>query len=94
MDGRLNRWERRTQWPLAGAALIFLAAYARPILQPDLDEGWRRTSSAVAWGGWAVYAADYLFRLVIAERRTEFIRGNLIGCTPGSMIRKAPAGRL
>jgi voltage-gated potassium channel len=78
MNTRLARWEKRSEWPLAAAALVFLAAYAWPILQPDLDEGWRRTCSAVAWAVWAMYAADYLIRLVLAERRTDFVRRNLI----------------
>ena len=78
MGTRLTDWERRTEWPLAGAALVFLAAYAWPILQPDLPEGWRRTCSAVGWAIWALYAADYLFRLAIAERRLGFVRRNLV----------------
>ena len=78
MDTRLRHWERRTEWPLAGAALIFFAAYASPILQPDLHIGWRRTCSAVSWGVWAVYAVDYLIRLTIAERRADFVRRHLI----------------
>lgn len=78
METRLTRWERRTEWPLAASALIFLAAYTWPILQPGLDDGWRRTCSVVSWGVWAVYAADYLVRLAIAERRLEFVRRNLI----------------
>jgi voltage-gated potassium channel len=78
MDTRLTRWERRTKWPLAAAAVVFLASYAWPILQPDLDQSWRRACSAVAWGVWAVYAADYLIRLVIVDRRPEFVRRNLM----------------
>ena len=30
------RWERATEWPLMIAAIVFLAAYAVPILDPDL----------------------------------------------------------
>ena len=83
MDTRLARWEQRTGWPLAAAALVFLAAYAWPILQPDLDEGWRRACSAVAWGVWAVYAADYVIRLLVAERRSQFVGQNLIDLAAG-----------
>ena len=78
MNTRLARWEKRTEWWLAAAAMVFLVAYAWPILQPDLDERWRDACSAVAWAVWVVYAADYLARLVIAERRLEFARRNLI----------------
>lgn len=78
MDTRLARWERRTEWPLLVAALVFLGTYAWPILRPDLDEAWRRTCSAVSWIVWAAYAADYLIRLIIAERRWDFVRQNLI----------------
>jgi hypothetical protein len=31
---RLDRWERRTEWLLAGVTALFLAAYAWPILHP------------------------------------------------------------
>ena len=30
------RWERATEWPLMIAAIVFLATYAVPILDPDL----------------------------------------------------------
>jgi hypothetical protein len=31
-----RRWEQATEWPLMIAALVFLAAYAVPILNSDL----------------------------------------------------------
>jgi hypothetical protein len=31
-----RRWEKATNWPLMLAAVIFLAAYALPVLDPDL----------------------------------------------------------
>ena len=34
--GLRRRWERATNWPLMVAAVIFLAAYALPVLDPDL----------------------------------------------------------
>ena len=36
---RARRWERATDWPLIIAGIIFLAAYAIPILRPDLPRG-------------------------------------------------------
>jgi voltage-gated potassium channel len=78
MDTRLTRWEKRTEWFLAAAAVVFLVAYAWPILWPDVSESWRRNASAVSWAVWAVYAVDYLIRLAIAERRREFVRRNLL----------------
>lgn len=37
---RLQRWERRSEWPLTAAALVFLVAYAVPISNP----GWTATN--------------------------------------------------
>ena len=31
-----RRWEQATNWPLMAAAVVFLAAYAVPVLDPDL----------------------------------------------------------
>lgn len=39
-------------WPLTMAAVLFLAAYAWPILEPGLPEPWLgtcRTTTVVAW---------------------------------------------
>jgi len=32
-------WEHGAEWPLTIAALLFIAAYAYPILNPDLSAG-------------------------------------------------------
>ena len=34
-----RRWEKATSWPLMVGAVIFLAAYALPVLEPDLPTG-------------------------------------------------------
>jgi voltage-gated potassium channel len=36
---RLREYERRTAWMLTAAAVLFLAVYAWPILDPDLPSG-------------------------------------------------------
>lgn len=35
-EHRRDRWERAAEWPLTAAAVLFLAAYAWPILDPEL----------------------------------------------------------
>ena len=39
-ETRREAWERRTEWPLTVAAVVFLATYAWPILDPELDYEW------------------------------------------------------
>jgi voltage-gated potassium channel len=54
---RLDRFETRTEWPLAAVAIIFLAAYSyRVLAQPQgLAE---RTMDVVIWTTWAVFLVD------------------------------------
>lgn len=66
---RIARWDRRTEWPLAVAALAFLLAYAWPILDPDLAAGWKTACEWVVVLTWILFGVDYLVRLLIAERR-------------------------
>jgi voltage-gated potassium channel len=76
-DQRLVRWERRTEWPLAGVATLFLAAYAWPILQPDLQPRLRTMCATVVLTAWALFGADYVTRAALAHRRIHFITHHL-----------------
>jgi voltage-gated potassium channel len=60
------------------AAVIFLVAYAAPIIDPDLPHCWRSVCSAVVWATWAVFVLDYAVRLVTATDRWVFFRGHLL----------------
>lgn len=73
-----RRWERRAELPLTAAALLFLAAYAWPILDPDLPQAWRSAFLIVTWATWALFAVDYLARLALSEKRRRFVRQNLL----------------
>jgi voltage-gated potassium channel len=70
---RVDRFERRTEWPLAILALIFLAAYAWPILQPDISPFWRHACTVVDILIWVVFVAEFIARLVLAERRVQYV---------------------
>jgi len=75
---RVEQWERRTERPLAFIAVVFLAAYAWPILQVDLSHSVHRTCYFVVYAAWAAFAVDYVVRLVLAERKWHFIGHHIV----------------
>jgi voltage-gated potassium channel len=74
---RLDRFETRTEWPLAAVAIIFLAAYSyRVLAQPQgLAE---RTMDVVIWTTWAVFLVDYVVRLYLATDRAHWFFRHLL----------------
>jgi voltage-gated potassium channel len=72
------RWERLADWPLTASALAFLIAWSWPILQPGLAPEWRWLCWVVTWAAWAVFAVDYVVRLVLAEDRRRFVKRHLL----------------
>ncbi|RAY11860.1 two pore domain potassium channel family protein [Actinomadura craniellae] len=77
-EDRRLAWERRAEIPLLVAATVFLAAYAVPIVWPDLSPATDRTAELVIVGVWAVFGADYLVRLALAGERWRFVRTHLL----------------
>ena len=77
-DERRHRWERASEWPLTAAAVVFLAAYAWPILDPGLPSIWVTACRFVTWTTWAAFALDYIVRLALSRRRLAFVRANLL----------------
>jgi voltage-gated potassium channel len=55
------------------AALAFLAAYAWPILDPDLSAGVVLLCVMVTWAAWAVFAVDYAARVLLAPDRRRYV---------------------
>jgi voltage-gated potassium channel len=68
-----QRWKQLSEWPLTAVALLFLVAYAWPILDPGLSSGWRSLASITTTVAWVVFAVDYLVRVAVAERRLHFV---------------------
>lgn len=73
-----ERWERAAEWPLTVAAVVFLAAFAWPILDPDLGSPWRGVCGFVVLATWVLFALDYVIRFGLAVDRWRFIRSNLL----------------
>jgi voltage-gated potassium channel len=69
---RLRRWEQVGNWPLALAAIAFLAAYAWPIIQPELAPGWRDLCDLVVTIVWVIFIVDYVVRLALARPRWRY----------------------
>ncbi len=77
-EARRHRWEDATTWPLMGAAVAFLVAYAWPVLDPSLPRGWERTCGLVMRVTWLVFLVDYVARLALAHDRATFVRRNVL----------------
>lgn len=69
----VTRWEKVTGPVLTAAALLFLVAYAIPIIWPGVP-GWLRTAFDVtSWATWVLFALDYVARLILAEDRVQHV---------------------
>lgn len=68
------RWEQHTQRPLLALAVAFAAAYAVPIVDSSASRSLTVGCALTEWVVWAAFAADYLVRLALVPRRTEFVR--------------------
>ena len=55
--------------PLMMAAVAFLAAYAVPILHPDLSSWLLNSCRSLSWITWRIFVVDILVRLFLADER-------------------------
>ncbi|WP_035738879.1 potassium channel family protein [Glycomyces arizonensis] len=72
---QLTAWERATNTPLFLLALLFLIAYAVPILYDDMPSWGGDVATLINFAVWVLYGADYAWRLVLAGRgnRIRFV---------------------
>lgn len=75
---RVRAWISETEWFLAGVAVVFLIAYAWPILQPDLGRTWKHVCSVVQLVAWAVFLVDYVARVWAARDRRRYFTRHLL----------------
>jgi voltage-gated potassium channel len=69
----LWRWERATEWPLMIAAVVFLAAYAVPILDPGLSRELIDLCRWLSWIAWLIFVVDFVVRLTLADERLRYV---------------------
>ena len=73
---RLRTWERATEWPLTGAAVVFLAAYTREVLA-NTQGGTKDAAELVIDAVWVLFGVDYLVRLALASSRSRWFLHHL-----------------
>lgn len=73
-EERVDRWEKMSEIPLTVATLAFLAGYAWPILDPDLDRALVDLCETVVWVTWLLVFVDLAVRIALARHRWVFIR--------------------
>ena len=60
-------WEQRTDWPLSTVAMIFLVAYAIPIVNPATSQELKDLLEDVIVVAWVIFAGDYAARLWLSK---------------------------
>lgn len=73
---RLESWERRADVPLLLLAVAFLVAYAWPVIDPTLDADLETFFVVCSWTVWAVFAIDFVIRIVLADERGRYVRSH------------------
>lgn len=76
-EPRLSAYERRMEWPLIALAMVFLGVYAWQVIHVSASAGLRVSLERVMWGIWALFAADYVYRLLIARHKKRFFVSHL-----------------
>lgn len=72
-SGAILTWERRSEWPLAAAAGLFLLVYAWPILDPGISHRSHRACDHISYAIWVIFAVDYVIRVALTEHRVRYI---------------------
>ncbi len=75
-ETRLERYEKRTDWPLAGVALTFLGLYSVRVIA-KLRGGAAEATEDALIAVYCVFVVDYLARLWLAQPRGKWFRRHL-----------------
>ena len=76
-QSNLHRWERRAEWPLAAAALIFLVLFSVQVLgRPQGREA--HVLWLISWIVWGLFILDYVVRLYLASNRWHWFVQHLL----------------
>lgn len=77
-EKNLAAWEDRTSTPMFVASVLYLLAFAAPIMSTRIQEPYDAYLNIIQMILWGLFAADYCIRLYLAPRRLYFITHNLM----------------
>jgi len=77
-EPRLEAWERRVDLALGLGGILFLIAYALPIIRPSLSGSIKAICDGMIATLWIAFIIDYLVRLYLARDKAFFFKHNLI----------------
>ena len=77
-EKNLAAWEERTSTPMFVASVLYLLAFAAPIMSTRIQEPYDGYLNIIQMILWGLFAADYCIRLYLAPRRLYFITHNLM----------------
>jgi len=71
-----QRWQRMSEWPLMVTALAFLGAYAWTVVGRPVGAS-AGIAEFVMWSTWALFAADFVVRLFLADQPARWLLRHL-----------------
>lgn len=74
----MSKFQAVSERILAGLALLFLIAYAVPILEPGIPSGLDRLCNLVILVVWIAFGVHYVGSLVLAEERVQWFWKHLL----------------
>ena len=77
-EKNLAAWEERSSRPMFVASVLYLLAFAAPIMSTRIQEPYDGYLNIIQMILWGLFAADYCVRLYLAPRRLYFITHNLM----------------
>lgn len=85
-EPRTGRWEQRAEWTLTVLAVVFLAAYAWPILDPGLPSWALLLCRATTVVVWLAFVVDYVARPLRPVRVLTVLNRHASGSLRGRVV--------
>ncbi|WP_345001684.1 potassium channel family protein, partial [Tsukamurella soli] len=69
-----DRWADAVEWVLVAASVVFLVAYATPVIRPGISPRLHHACDVATTVVWVLFGIDYVVRLSLSSDRWTFLR--------------------